>query len=172
MQLLLNPNYSWRYCPEASISSLNSLNGLTKREQVVIRIEDGEFPLTPGFGLERSIGMNADLPVYEGLVKRVNIICPDIYLTVVFCGVKCFEFEEVNLDIVFLHHEVGREAWPAQFGESQLADVKIPRDRFVAHGELGVDGCEHGEGDGWMKIQDQLVSQMVIILSECRLLNT
>lgn len=45
---------------------------------------------------------------------------------------------------LFLNHQVRWEVWIAHLMETQLVYVICLRNGFVAHGQLGVYGKEHG----------------------------
>lgn len=123
---------------------LKTLTPLTKRQQITIRIENREFPLTPRLGFQRRIGMDGDIPVEKGLIELVNGVGTDVYLAIVFQRVQVGVLEKVNLDLVEPDHQVPGIIGAAKEAEAELIDVVGFCSGFVPHGELGMDIGEHG----------------------------
>jgi len=44
--------------------------------------------------------------IQRQLVPFFNSICANVNLSVIFQWIKCFELKEMNLDIVFMHHQI------------------------------------------------------------------
>lgn len=101
---------------------------------------DGKLALHPGFMLQ---GGNVYVVIFRELKKAVDIIGTDINLPVILLRVQCFKLEEMDLDIVFFHHQVAIVV-AAELHKAQFVDIEIARNGLVAHGEFGVDGGKHG----------------------------
>lgn len=50
------------------------------------------------------IWVNQNFVIQKYLINFVNVVSPDINLSIVFFRVKVFEFKKVNLNIVFIYH--------------------------------------------------------------------
>lgn len=77
------------------------LYGLPESQQVMVRIKQMELPLPPWPCLQGTIGMDRDATIQHPLVKRIDIIRPDIYLSVILLGVQFPEEKEMKFDVVF-----------------------------------------------------------------------
>jgi hypothetical protein len=86
----------------------------------------------------------AVIVVLHGLIKRFNIICTDINLTIIFFGVKAFEFKKVNFHIVFLNQYIAL-VFTTYIGKTQLGYIKVSCGSLAAHGRFGNNGGEHDD---------------------------
>jgi hypothetical protein len=109
----------------------------------MVRVEQGEFFLSPGFGLECAVGMDGHFVLQEGLIESLNVISTDIHLAVVFQRIQVRKCEEMQLDMIFLEHQVAVKILLAYGLKAQLADIKISCCGFAAHGQFGEDVGEH-----------------------------
>lgn len=114
---------------------------LPKSQQIMIRVEQGKLPLSPGFCGQRGIGVNGHLIVQQEPVQLVNTVGSDVDLPVVVVWVKRLKFKEMNLDMVFPDDQIVTVV--GDFFKTQLAEIKIFGERFIAHGQFGVNCGQH-----------------------------
>lgn len=88
------------------VSLFFNLDVLPKSQQIMIWIKKGKFPLPPRFGLQMSIWMDWDFFVQKGLIKSIDIVSPDVNLSIIFFRIESLEFKKVDLNPVFFDHQV------------------------------------------------------------------
>ena len=120
---------------------------LPESEQIVVGVEQGKFLLSPGLVLQVSGCGQVQIFVQRQAVPILDVVGSDIDLPIVFLGVEAFKLKKVNLDVVFLYHQIALEVGTAKFRETQLVQVKVPGPDLVAHGEFGMDVCQHSRID-------------------------
>ncbi len=81
-------------------------DGLSKREQIVVRIEQRKFFLTPGLDGQMSCWMNRDVLSHHPLVEAIDVVRTDIHLAIILGGVQRFKEKKMNLHTVLDDHQV------------------------------------------------------------------
>ncbi len=123
-----------------------SIHTLPKGQKIVVWIEQREFPLSPWLRGQMSVGMDRDVVVQQRLVEVIDAVGSNIHLPVIGFWIQFGEGEEVYLNMVFLHHQIPLKIAVATHFKTQL-DIIRRGDGFIAHGQFGVDGGEHGGGE-------------------------
>lgn len=124
------------------------LDGLSKRKQVMIRIQQRKFLLAPGFDSKVSCRVNRYILNNHPLVELIDVICADIQLTIILLAIQCFKEKEMNLHIVLADHEVFVKVTVSEFPEPQDIYIKIAGNILVAHGQLWADVSEYAHSPG------------------------
>ena len=117
------------------------LYALSERQQVLVGVQQRKFPLAPWLDLQPSIGVYADITVYQRPVQLIDRIRADVHLTIILLRIEVLEQEEVDLNTVAFHHQVVSMIVIAEYGESELAHIVGASGGLVAHGQFGVDSC-------------------------------
>jgi hypothetical protein len=87
-------------------------------------------------------------------VQGLDVVGSYIYLPVIFPGVKLCKFEKVDLNVVFLHHQVAFVISASKLLKAQTVQVKFPGNGFVPHGYFRVDVREHLLDINWYESYD------------------
>lgn len=139
----------WEQRSEKTNDRLGTIHALPKGQEIVVGVEQREFPLSPGLRGQMTVGMDGDVVVQQRLVEVIDMIGSNINLPIIGFGIQLGEGEEVHLNMVFLHHQIPLKIAVAPHLKTQL-DIIRRGDGFIAHRQFGVDGGEHGGGLGEM----------------------
>jgi hypothetical protein len=101
--------------------------------------------------LQIPVGVNAGFIVHQHFVKTVDIVSPNINLSVVFKGIKVTEFKKMNFNLVFSYDQI--VAIVGKQGKAQLVQVKILGAGRLTHWQFGINARKHAvEKMAWFVI--------------------